>query len=247
MDRLEARQQLQDLLQKDRDASAEFRDELNHYFVEKRFANIAQKKDYYKHLSLLSGIIIGLSSLVKPELLTTPYFLFGILTQILLIVFISLYVRESIDKEGSDLLKEQDKYNGYINEKLNLVDEYIKKISGDDFNENTASEYLHKHNELGAREALQKEVGELEKKRENRDSEPLDFTGEFFAFLFSIGTFLIGLSILEIVLPWWGLVLSLLIIYYATFGDTFMLIMKPISAIAQKLKRKKILFDSKNL
>ena len=102
--------------------------EINKDYGEIRISNIKQKREFFQHLTILAGAVIGLSSIFGYErILNILYFRIGFSLNLLFIIMIILYFREILDKEGNELLAQQDRYNVILNKKRKIIDEYLKK------------------------------------------------------------------------------------------------------------------------
>lgn len=176
------------------DSITDLMHEMNKDYVGIRVDNIKQKREFFQHLTILSGAVIGLSSIFGYEkILNILYFQIGFFLNLLFIIVITLYFREILDKEGNDLLAQQDRYNVILDKKREIIDKYLKNRL---FTEKDIINYLREVESSEEAQSIKLELDKMEKERNKRLSgkKEMDFSGELFVFLFISASFFIFLS-----------------------------------------------------
>lgn len=228
-----------------RNVTADLRNQMNKDLGEKRIDNLNQKREFFKHLTLLIGIILGLSTVVRPELLNSTYFLVGIALNVLVILLVNLYIRETLDRDGEELQFLQDKYNEVTDESISLLEKYINQYP--DLDNDKLKKYDQESRNLKGVNILLEEHEGLSKERKNRSNQFMDFSGELCSFLFFLGTCFIVLSIIGRTLSYCGLGVLIICVFYVTFSDGFFRIIYPVNRVALFLKKNKILLSRPKL
>lgn len=180
--------QIRESFLKDREEAAELRDEMNKHLFEVRSKNLTQRRDLLKHITLISAAILGLVTIVANAPLIKAYFITGVSLHMAVIVLIFSYLREHLDKESNELQFQQDEYNEVIQEKLDLIDEYLSKLK---LTEELTFEYFKKLHSSPRAEQLVKSNYELSQKRKDRKNQPLDYFSELVVFIFLSASFFI--------------------------------------------------------
>lgn len=219
---------------KEHDDALNLRNEMNKYYTEIRIDNIKQKRDFYKFIAILSGVILGLISIIDKPIIK-EYFFIGLILSILLIIFILNYIRETLDKEAAELRAEQDRYGGIMQEKINLVENYLNVK---EYTEEIIKDYQEKLKSLPGVKLLSEEVNKLDEQRKKRHQEPLDYSGEIIIFIFVLSSFFIAASFLfPNKLEWTNLLFLIIIIFYISFTDMAFKFTKYISKGVSYLKK----------
>ena len=84
-------------LQEEHDSLVKLRHELNKDYANLRISTINQRRDFFKHITILSGVILGLTPFFL-EPINKLYFWIGFGLILLLIIFILL---SSMARDGS--------------------------------------------------------------------------------------------------------------------------------------------------
>lgn len=211
-----------DFLTEERNETTGLRGEMNKNLQEIRLRFTEQRWEFFKHITILSGAVLGLSSLVK-----TPqgsYFVIGVILNIAVIIFCLLVVRETLDKESNELQKMQDDYNSILDEKVSFIDGQFVEIGNGrkvddcvvaikDFITNVAA--------FPGAQKIKEDNERLKEDRKLRFYKPMDYSGELALFLFVSASYFLAISIFDLRLTWWVNVLVVLLISATTlFFDT---------------------------
>ncbi len=216
--------QIREGLQQEQEKLSTFRFNIDKDFLKQQGRAITEKRDLFKHITLISSAMLGLIIFVPKDGVVQGLLMTGIVLHALVIALAISYIRELID----GLKKLQDKYNQILHEKEELIIEYLKKdvLSVEDL-----KEY---HRNLRSTPLVQelivdKEASDEErKKRVGGAKENGDYFGEFIVFLFLSAFFFIFLSFYS-AWTWCEIAIGLLIIFIFSFFSFSSLISKIIS------------------
>jgi len=221
------------------DSTSDLMHEMNKDYVEIRTDNIKQKREFYQHLTVLSGAIIGLSSIFGyEEILNIQYFNIGVFLHLLFIVIITLYFREVLDIEGNELLAQQDRYNIILEERRKIINNYIGKRLF------TKEDIISCINEMMSSEgskSLESELINMEKERKDRlnSIKEMDFSGELFISLFIFASFFIFISFFFKEIGFSFFIFAIILILVLIFTDSITFFIKKISKLINLLKNGK--------
>jgi len=242
-------------LEKEMENVARLRDELNRNIGDNEIAEFRAKRKFLQNIAITSATLLGFVSafsvISKGGEVINLHFVIGIALHLFLICFVSLYLRETIDKEIEALLKVKDDFNNVLQYKIELAQRYLLNFISDQTNIFQKFEAYQKEL-LGslAIEKMKKENEQLNTERENRKNHKVGFeyNGEIVVFCFICGTILIFLSMLGLskYLSLKYSIFSLIIIFYLTFTDSLNKILKPVFGLLTFITRKNLLLNTKN-
>jgi hypothetical protein len=218
------------------DSTTALRDEMNKDYVEIRTDNIKQKRNFFQQLTVLSGAIIGLSSIFGHEgILNILYFRLGFFLNILFIIAVTLYFREILDKEGNDLLKQQDGYNVIFDNRIKIMSKYVENRS---FTKKGIMDYLQETESSAEAKSIKLEVDKMNEDRTKRltGKEAMDFSGELFVFLFVFASFFIFLSFFFVEINLYLLLSIIIFMIGLIFTDSVTFFVKKISKFLNFIK-----------
>ncbi|MBI2013813.1 MAG: hypothetical protein HYS87_03240 [Candidatus Colwellbacteria bacterium] len=179
-----------DLIAKERKDAIRLRNDLNKDFKDTQIKIAEQKWGFFKHVTILSGAVLGLSSII--DIPNNNYFFIGLVLNIIVIIFNLLIVREKLDNESNNLQKMQDEYNLALEERLNLLDEYFGRIGrGEKFDNSyeATKEYFQRLSNLASTDKLREENKKLSEERKSRFKKAMDYSGEISLFLFVLASY----------------------------------------------------------
>jgi hypothetical protein len=213
-------------LEKKRESAAKLRDEMNKYVGDEKIIELRNKRGFLQNIVITSATLLGFvsafSTVNNKILFSSNLFIIGVASHLFLICFITLYLRETIDKDIEGLIKLQDRYNEMIRYEINLTQQYLLDFINDQSNifnkfKKYQEEILNSDMAKNLRESnekLNKEEGERKAGKVD-----LEYNGEIAVFCFVFGTILIFLSILSIHLTVIGFIFLLVVIIYFTCTD----------------------------
>ncbi len=229
----ETDKQIREVLLKERQEAVALRNEVSQHLFDLRSQNLVQRRELLKHISLISAAILGLTTIVTNDSLIKSYFITGICLHITVIVLVLSYLREHLDKESNGLQFQQDEYSDIIQEKMDLIDEYLPRQN---LTKEMASEYVQRLYSTPAVQKLMKVNYELGQQRKNRQNQPLDYFPEFVVFIFLSASFLILISFFDDFLNIYFLVLVIAFFAFISFFDTASFLSKKITKIVTFFK-----------
>ncbi|MFH1161996.1 MAG: hypothetical protein V1696_01840 [Candidatus Jorgensenbacteria bacterium] len=206
-----------DFLIKERDETTSLRGEINKGFNEVRLKLAEQRWEFFKHVTILSGAVLGLSSLVKTP--QNSYFVIGVILNIAVIVFCLLVVRETLDKESNGLQKMQDDYNSILDGKVSFIDERFVEIgNGMGISDYTVAvkDFITNIAALPGAQKIKKDNEQLKEDRKLRFYKPMDYSGELALFLFVLASYFLAISIFNLQPTWWVNILAVLLMGVTT-------------------------------
>lgn len=220
------------------DSTTDLLHEMNKDYVGIRVDNIKQKREFFQHLTILSGAVIGLSSIFGYErILNILYFQIGFFLNLLFIILITLYFREILDKEGNGLLSQQDRYNVILDKKRKIIEKYLKNRL---FTEKDILNYLQEVESSEEAQSIKSELNEMERGRIERLSgkkQEMDFSGELFTFLFIFASFFIFLSFFFKEINLYLLFFAIIFMDGLIFTDSITFFTKKISKLINFIKK----------
>ncbi|MCG2695142.1 hypothetical protein L6261_03630 [Candidatus Parcubacteria bacterium] len=231
-------EQIYEKLTKKRQLLTDIRNDLNDNLGKHRIKLISHRREFFKTIAVISIAVLGLSPVLIDKINIISYFILSIFIYLVLIILILSFLREQIDKEDTEIRNEQDKYNIILENSIKILDKYIET-------ENYTEEALHKcfkeEKEAESIKIIKKENEELSFQRKNRSLERLEYTGEFFIFLFASATiFMLASIILSIELNIFVVICVLILIFGVTFSDSCLKIIELISKFVFFLKKKRL-------
>lgn len=220
-------------LLKSRESISLLRDSMNQDLFKVHSENLFQRRELLKHITFISGAIIGLTPIalsVDFDLPKASYFLWGIVLHFIVVILILSYLRERLDSEANTLQEQHDHYNQVAEEKIDLIDEYILK---DSLTETDALEYTTRLNEMPGVKKLQEDYHDLKVQRENRKNIPLDYFSEFVFFIFLSACFLVIASFLDYpIVNNYTLITLIILFAFLAFSNTATFLSKHVSRFA---------------
>jgi len=114
-------------LQKEKEEITNIQFSMNKDLVEKRMINITQRRDYFKHITILALGLSGIAFFTN-KVEHYSYFIAGFILLISCIFLILVWLKEILDKESRGLESLQDKYNSMAVEKEAFISEFQKKF-----------------------------------------------------------------------------------------------------------------------
>lgn len=241
-----------DYLDKEKESAAKLRDDINKHVGNERTTEFRNKRSFLQNIVITSATLLGFVSafsVVNDKLLILNiYFAIGIGLHLFLICFITLYLREAIDKNIEELLKLQDRYDKMIKYQIDLAQQYLSAFIKDQ--QNIFDKFKKYQEELlnsDMAKQLKTETEVLDKERENRNNgkSELEYSGEIAVFCFVCGTIMIFLAILNIKLPIFYFLSLLVILFYFTFTDNLYKWSKHLYKIVTIMTRKNLSITKK--
>jgi len=209
------------------------RNEMNKNLVNRRIETVNQRRDFLKFIVYLIAAIIGSSYFLNVSKSRIHYFT-GIILLVSVIVFIILYLRETLDIDDINLRDLQDKYNLILDEKSDFVLNYIttKKYSDIDM-----ENYFRELKNLSCAKELANDVKKDREAMKNRGKELLDYSGELIVFLFLSGIFFIVSSVFPSHFNWIIILFGEIIILLVACTNFAKLISRIFSFVINYIKK----------
>lgn len=222
-----------ELLQKEYSENLTLQHEINKDMSGRRIETVNQQRDYFKFLVYLVAAIIGSSYFLNISKSHTYYFI-GVILLISVIIFIVLYLRETIDIDSVEFRNLQDKYNLALDEGVVLVLKYIteKKYSNIDI-----ENYFKELKDLPRAKEIYDNVKRDKEAMKNREKEILNYSGEFIIFLFLSGIIFIIGSIFSIYFNWVVILFGEIIILFVACSNFAKFISKTFSFFIYHIKK----------
>ena len=229
-----------EFMEKEHEKTLLLHENLNKEYISFISDNISQRRDFFKNLVPLCGIILGFMPFLfeKGNIQQKNLFFLSMFLFLLVIILIINYLRSILDVEGNELVKQLKEYNNILNPLIKKRREFF--IKGDfttDALKNLISETLQ----------LQKSSVELLKNRDSqslvlRKKDRMDYTGEFLLLLFELGIIFLTLSLTTIKfnLFFWCIFFVIIISFnfFVPFHKIFVYIGIPIEFIKDCFKKK---------
>jgi len=189
-----------------------------------------QRRDFFKSLILLIIGIIGSSYFLKISHSDALYFS-GIILFVLVVIFIILYLRETMDEESNFIQKLLlDTKAGY-HQQFDLV---MKYLGSNKFSDANIQEYFIEYNGLPFIRGIREKIEDEKKPK----SLPLEYFGEMINLFFLSGLFLIFGSVVPEYFNWIVVVLGEILLLFISCGNTAKFISGLFSRFADYLIKK---------
>lgn len=211
----------------------DMRDSMNKDYIGFRIDQEKQRRELLKYVSATSLAILGLSSFILEKSNNIDYIITALALHSVIVVFVILYFRELIDDEAMGLIKQQDGYNNLSDTTIDVVDKYIQ---AGDFSVEKFQMFTSELKNLKEIQDLKKENDLLKESRLKRDKN-LDYTGEFLVSLFIIATLLILLGVTGIKVSFIDLIISIGLVFYASFSNLISKLVRLISKNVEYIKK----------
>jgi hypothetical protein len=234
MDAMQTDKVIMEGLVKDREEAANLRDEINKDFFYIRQKNLFQRRDFLKHITLISAAILGLSGLFIDKPIIKIYFIIGIALHFIIIFLIFSYLRETLDKEDAVLQVEQDNYNKILEEKIGLIDEYLSR---ERLTKEAYGEYRSRLISSESAKKITEKNLELDKQRKNRKNQSLDYFKEIIVFLFSTASFFILISLTKQTLNFYAILIIIIFFLILSFSSPSLFMLKKLDRLMRFLKK----------
>lgn len=200
----------------DRKDTNQIRDEMNRHIFEVRVKNIYERRDFLKHITLISAAILGFLPVIVGQPINKAYLIIGAILHTLVIAMVLSYLREHLDSDSLGLQKSQDKYDDILGKKLELIDKYLAKQN---LSPGDISQYYTELRGSKSAEDLQVEHEDLQTQRKNREQQLLDYFSELVIFLFVTGLFFVLISAVNLNVSNDGIIFIVIILFTFSFSN----------------------------
>ncbi len=175
--------------------------------------NTLYRRNYYIHITTLAVAILGFSVLMLDrEGTLKTYLIIGIIIFLVLIILLLSHLREVLDEDQRGLDKQNEEYKDLLELKKNICFKYLARP----LSANLFEQYQKELRESPEVIKFEKAFQEFEEQRKLRYKR-LNYFGEFIILLFLAGLFFILISIANISIRWYQLIITLLILAIISF------------------------------
>ena len=143
---------------------------------------------------------------------------------------VALYFREILDREGSALLGQQDRYNNIFDKRIKIISRYVE---GRLFTKDGIMNYLKETESSGEAKSIKLEVDKMNEARIARLSgnKEMEFSGEIFMSLFIFASSFVFLSFFFEEVNFYLLLLIIILVIGLIFTDSVTFGIKKISKL----------------
>lgn len=202
-------------VQEEHEAVLKLHHDINADYLSRITSNITERRDFYKTLASLCGIILGFAPFLFERNNVHHFGLFfvGISLLLLNIVLIINYIRSGIDTEGGEYLNQLTEYNDTLNSQMEARRNFLLRgiYTLEAFKQhlqemkNISEPILKKHEEYKKNSEAQKQ-----KRR-------MDYAGEYFVYFFVMSILALMFSLFKLNLSFLGLIVLVFVPFVIVF------------------------------
>lgn len=182
------------LLLEEYESTQKLAERMRFSFLGYQIENISQRREFYKHITLISSAVLALSPVIISNTLSKSYAYIGIIIYFFLTILIFTHIREALDIDANGFEESIKKYSEISSEKIDIINGFLSSKSIDD---NKLREYLSRLVSSKGAATLKEDIKKSDIEAETRKSNP-NYFGELIIFLFTSASFFILISFFPI-------------------------------------------------